>query len=58
MTSKLNASLTPTLRQIITMTAAQGTHKAAMYYGAKDIRVEEVPVPQLERGQCKVKIAW
>ena len=52
MTSKLNASLTPTLRQIITMTAAQGTHKAAMYYGAKDIRVEEVPVPQLERGQC------
>lgn len=32
--------------------------KAAMYYGAKDIRVEDVPIPAPTTGQVKIKVAW
>lgn len=32
--------------------------KAAMYYGAKDIRIEEVEVPRPKPGQVQIKIAW
>ncbi|KAF8587694.1 alcohol dehydrogenase GroES domain protein [Ramaria rubella] len=32
--------------------------KAVRYYGLKDIRVEELPEPQAQRGQVKLKVAW
>lgn len=32
--------------------------KAARYYGHKDIRVEEVPVPEVPSGFVRVKVAW
>ena len=32
--------------------------KAARYYGYKDIRVEEVPVPDVPEGFVRVRIAW
>lgn len=32
--------------------------KAAMYYGAKDIRIEEVPDPTPKKGQIKIQVKW
>ncbi len=32
--------------------------KAARYYGHKDVRVEEVPVPEIPAGFVRVRIAW
>ncbi|KAM0748908.1 alcohol dehydrogenase GroES domain protein [Meredithblackwellia eburnea MCA 4105] len=34
------------------------TMKAAMFYGAHDLRVEDVPNPKIKPDQVKVKIAW
>lgn len=32
--------------------------QAAMFYGAGDIRVENVPIPTPKADQVKIKIAW
>ncbi|MFX3624292.1 MAG: 2,3-butanediol dehydrogenase [Ectobacillus sp.] len=32
--------------------------KAARWYNAKDIRVEEIPEPKVENGQVKIKVAY
>ena len=32
--------------------------KAAMYYGNKDIRIEDIPEPTVRPGTVKVKIEW
>lgn len=32
--------------------------KAARYYGYEDIRVEEVPVPEVPHGYVRVRVAW
>jgi len=32
--------------------------KAAMYYGNKDIRIEDIPEPAVRPGTVKVKIEW
>lgn len=32
--------------------------RAARYYGPGDVRVEEVPEPQVKQGQVKLKLAW
>ncbi len=32
--------------------------KAALYYGYRDLRVQDVPEPQVKPGHVKVKIAW
>lgn len=34
------------------------TMKAARYYGVHDIRIEDVPIPKPQAGQCKIKVAW
>lgn len=34
------------------------TMKAAVYYGNKDLRIEEVPVPDVRPGTLKVKVEW
>ncbi|GAA5823429.1 hypothetical protein JCM10212_005775, partial [Sporobolomyces blumeae] len=31
---------------------------AAMYYGKKDIRIQQVDVPEVKPGQVRVKVAW
>jgi threonine dehydrogenase-like Zn-dependent dehydrogenase len=31
--------------------------KAARYYGPKDIRVEQIPEPEAQQGQVKVKVS-
>lgn len=36
----------------------QKTMKAAMFYGAGDIRIEDVEVPKPAEGQVLVKVAW
>lgn len=32
--------------------------RAARYYGRRDIRVEDVPIPEPGPNQCLVEIAW
>lgn len=32
--------------------------KAALYYGHRDLRVQEVPEPQIKPGHVKIKVAW
>lgn len=32
--------------------------KAAMYYGYRDLRVEDIPEPKVAAGKVKVKVAW
>ena len=32
--------------------------RAARYYGQKDIRVEEVPIPKPGPNQCLIEIEW
>ncbi|KAI5480850.1 hypothetical protein MNV49_006659 [Pseudohyphozyma bogoriensis] len=32
--------------------------RAAMYHGAKDIRIEQIPVPVTQPGQVKIKVGW
>lgn len=32
--------------------------KAARYHGNKDIRIEEVPVPEARAGECLVEVEW
>ena len=32
--------------------------KAAVWYGRKDVRIEEVPEPQVKPGCVKIKISW
>jgi (R,R)-butanediol dehydrogenase/meso-butanediol dehydrogenase/diacetyl reductase len=32
--------------------------KAARYYGYKDIRVEDIPVPAIPKGYVQVRVAW
>jgi threonine dehydrogenase-like Zn-dependent dehydrogenase len=34
------------------------TMRALRYHGAKDLRVEDLPVPAVKPGQVKVKPAW
>ncbi|GAA5877631.1 hypothetical protein JCM3774_005364 [Rhodotorula dairenensis] len=38
--------------------AQQKTMKAAMFYGAGDIRIEDVEVPKPAEGQVLIKVAW
>ncbi|KAK4048947.1 hypothetical protein OIV83_004503 [Microbotryomycetes sp. JL201] len=39
--------------------SSQQTMLAAMYYGAKDLRVEQIPVPTIQKpDQVLIKIAW
>lgn len=35
-----------------------GTMKAARWHGAKDIRVEDIPEPQVSKGKVKIKVEW
>jgi (R,R)-butanediol dehydrogenase/meso-butanediol dehydrogenase/diacetyl reductase len=32
--------------------------KAAVFYGQKDVRVEEVPEPEVREGSVKVRVDW
>ena len=32
--------------------------KAARYYTAKDIRVEEIPIPCISKKQIKIEVWW
>lgn len=32
--------------------------KTARWHGAKDIRVEDIPEPEAQKGQVKIKVAW
>jgi len=32
--------------------------KAARYYGYKDIRIEDIPVPAIPKGYVQVRVAW
>lgn len=34
------------------------TMKAALWYGPKDIRIEDVEIPKIEAGQVKIKVEW
>lgn len=34
------------------------TMRAARYHGQRDIRVEEIPIPQPGPGECLVEIEW
>lgn len=37
---------------------AQRTMKAVRFHGQRDLRLEDVPVPELKKGQVKLKPAW
>lgn len=32
--------------------------KAARYYGRRDVRIEEVPVPEPDRGEYLIEVEW
>lgn len=32
--------------------------KAARYYGKGDIRIEDVPIPEIGKGQCLIEVEW
>ena len=34
------------------------TMRAARFYGNRDIRVEDVPIPEAGPGQCVVEVEW
>jgi (R,R)-butanediol dehydrogenase/meso-butanediol dehydrogenase/diacetyl reductase len=34
------------------------TMRAARFYGNRDIRVEDVPVPEAGPGECVVEVEW
>lgn len=49
---------TPTSFPVTMSNASQKTMRAAMFHGAKDIRIEEQQVPTPKDGQVLVKVAW
>lgn len=32
--------------------------KAARYYGRGDVRIEDVPIPEIRDGQCLIEVEW
>ncbi|PFG68391.1 (R,R)-butanediol dehydrogenase/meso-butanediol dehydrogenase/diacetyl reductase [Propionibacteriaceae bacterium ES.041] len=42
----------------MTTTTAPATMRAARYFGNRDLRIEEVPVPAVQPGTVKVRVEW
>lgn len=41
-----------------TSTSQEAAIRAARYYGQKDIRIEDIPEPELTSGKVAIKVAW
>ena len=56
-TNEIGAAVTGTGRRAEQLEKG-GRMKAAVFYGPKDVRLEDVPEPEIRDGSVKVKLDW